>query len=321
MIRKTTLAVLGLAASSFAVAGTMGPVCAPGNVTVPCVTNQWDIGIQALYLKSVFDGNKAYQPSVATLGNFTAIDNDWDWGSRLEGSYHFNTGNDISFNWTHYQNNIAQAGLFGVLPTQQISGYTFFGDNLFDQVNLVLGQHVDVSASKKMRFYGGLQYAHISANGTRYYALAPAALAPLGITAVNQFDDADYKGVGPAIGLDYAYYLTNEFSVTANGAGSVLYGTSRFNNGFVGNTLPSNVIIAQRFGDRKMVVPSLEAKLGLNYAYNMAQGTLNLEGGYQVMNYFNALTSAGPFGFGSTLSDSDYGLYGPYFGLKYVGNA
>ena len=52
----------------------------------------------------------------------------------------------------------------------------------------------------------------------------------------------------------------------------------------------------------------------------MMQGVLNLEGGYMSTNYFNALQSQGGAISGS-LASSDYGLYGPYFGLKYLGNA
>ncbi len=324
MIKKTTLAVLGLAVSGFATAGTMGPVCAPGNVTVPCEAQAWDLGVQALYLKSAYTADRAYRPMLQASN--TEVQNDWDWGYRLEGSYHFNTGNDATMTWMHYQSEANQGGFVGFFPVPPLFGsaYVLNRDNEFDQINLVLGQHVDVGLVKKMRFYGGLQWAHIRDNSTNFYA-SPAPLAPT-ITGLNQFDNADYKGYGPVIGIDYAYYLTSEFSLTANGSSSVLYGTSRVANGFVGT--PANGVVAARAGKKRAVVPSLEAKLGLNYAYSMPMGTLNLEAGYQAVNYFNALQGGGSAGLllipGAPLgnfSESDFGMYGPYFGLKYVGNA
>lgn len=326
MLKKTTLAVMGLAVSGFALAGTMGPVCAPGNVTVPCEAKRWDLGVQALYLQSIYSGSKAYQHSLLPTGSVRAVDNDWDWGSRLEGSYHFNTGNDVTIDWTHFSSNKNEIDLAGYIPlnarlvvtNQPVAQYS---KDKLDQVNVVMGQHADFGMVKKMRFFGGMQYAHLQIDSTNYFGTRftspPYPVLPF--SSVSQFDNTDYKGFGPVIGIDYAYELSNAFSLTARGAGSILYGTSRYSNGYVG--APVNLVFASRSNKVRTIVPSLDAKLGVNYAYSVGQGILNLEGGYQALNYFNALQTQGIAGFAGQVTNSDYGLYGPYFGLKYVGNA
>lgn len=318
MLKKTTLAVLGLAASGFASAGTMGPVCTPGNVTVPCEAKLWDIGVQALYLRPLLDADRSYAQNV--LPQYTEIKNDWDWGYRLEGSYHFNTGNDLTINWSHFRSDVHQDQLHGsVLPLALVGAvnipYTINNEDRYDQVNFVFGQHVDFGLVKKMRFYGGLQYANIQLNAANFY---PFTYAPLLISSVSLYDNTDFKGVGPVIGLDYAYTITPELSLTANGQGSILYGTSRYNTGYV--IAPANASLLSIYASKKEIVPSLEAKLGLNYAYAMPQGVLNIAGGYQVVNYFNALQGQTMQVFTSNITNSDYGLYGPYLGVNYVGN-
>ncbi|KTD64208.1 Lpg1974 family pore-forming outer membrane protein [Legionella shakespearei] len=324
MLKKTTLAVLGLAVNGFASAGTMGPVCTPGNVTVPCETKQWDLGVQALYMKVIQSADRAYLHTVAPFDGYGEFKNDWDWGYKLEGSYHFNTGNDITLTWMHYKSDTTQGDFRGFIPFSTLApplftSYTAASENQLDQVNLVMGQHADFGLVKNMRFYGGLQYANIRSDITHLYNQSPAALIPSGITSVSLHDDSDFKGVGPVIGIDYSYDLTNEFSLTANGAGSILYGSSRVFTGYVG--APVAAVIASWYGSKKTMVPSLEAKLGVNYAYGMAQGTLNIEGGYQVVNYFHALQTFGVESpAANVITTSDFGLYGPYLGLKYVGN-
>lgn len=314
MLKKATLAVLGLAATGYASAGTMGPVCAPGNVTVPCEAKRWDLGVQGLYMNSIHGAKRGYR--FVSGNRFEDANDDWGWGYRIEGSYHFNTGNDVTFTWMHFLNTV-KSDLVGSLPAPLPALTVPFNVNnqdRFDQVNAVLGQFVDVSASKKMRFYGGLQYAKIENDSSNSFA---AAVPALQATSLRFFDNSDFDGFGPVIGLDYAYSITNELSVTANGAGSILYGTGRYHAGLQSN--PLQVTAFSVYASKKSVVPSLEAKLGVNYAYAMPQGVLNLEGGYQVVNYFSALQSQNQV-LANAIDSVDYGLAGPYFGLKYVGN-
>ncbi|ASQ44687.1 Lpg1974 family pore-forming outer membrane protein [Legionella clemsonensis] len=307
MLKKTTLAILGLAASSLVSAGSMGPTCVPGDVTVPCEVKKWDIGVQALYLQPVYSLHRGYE--LTPVGTLREIDEDWDWGYRLEGSYHFNTGNDITMTWVHFDNESDHYGYAGFTPFTGPLPFALSLDTRFDQVNLVMGQHVDMGLVKNARFYGGLQYARIRRDMDYTYTPLPA-------TGFFQERDADFNGVGPVVGIDYSYDLINGFSITANGAASLLYGSSRYNDSFI--LVPANLVAVDIYASKKSIVPSLEAKLGLNYAHEMAQGTFNIEGGYQVINYFDALHALDLNC--NCLQNSDFGLYGPYLGVKWVGN-
>lgn len=319
MLKKTTLAVMGLLVSSYATAGMYSqppaPTCVPGDVTVPCAAKQWDLGIQALYLRTVLDADKGYRfSSITTQENFTQIDNPWDWGFRLEGSYHFGTGSDITVNWTHYKSSGSQGDLIDapVVFAPLTSPYSLDISNRFDQINAVLGQMTNAGMRDSMRFYGGLQYADIRYNLSSYfpaYFILPSS--------ATQYVNTDFIGFGPVTGIDYAYDVMSGLSLTANAAASILYGTSRYNTGLI---IPPGLIANGNFGTKKAMVPGLEGKLGLNYSYMMSGGVLNIAGGYQVTNYFNALQSRGVSNLGA-FDDSDYTLYGPYFGIKWVGNA
>lgn len=318
MFKQATIAVLGMAAS-IATAGSMGPVCTPGNVTVPCVTKFWDFSAQALYLRSILGNERATQFGTLPLGK--EVKSDWNWGYLLEGSYHFNTGNDITMNWMHYSTSVDPTDFLGTLTIPAIgvppipAPFELISRNRIDQVNLELGQHTDVSMRKKMRFYGGLQYANIQATSTNYYITD--FIPSIASNPFSKFDNTSYKGIGPVAGIDYAFYITQALSLTANGSGSILYGTNRYHAGFV--VAPFNAIVEQVFFRKKGIVPSLEAKLGVNYSHETPIGLANIQAGYQVVNYFHALGEQSlPNLFGPVRS-VDYGLFGPYFGLKLLG--
>lgn len=316
MLKKTTLAVLGLAVNGFAFAGAMGPVCAPGSVTVPCEAQRWSFGIDALYFKAVNSANRTYQTNL--LDGVNGLNNDWNWGFRAEAGYQYGTGNDVAMSWMHYSNDMQQSNLMG-RPTplsQNLVSTIVSSENRFDQVNVVLGQHVDVSATHKGRFYGGMQYASIEQNKTDYFAVT--GTTPVSFSSTNFFNNTDFTGFGPVIGMDYSYYFSPQVSLVADGSTALLYGSTRVSTGYV--FLPTNLVLDAHYASKKEVVPSFEAKLGVNYEHTMAQGSLNLQGGYRVVDYMDALqvfTGSSTF----PVSTVDYALYGPYIGLKYVGNA
>ncbi|MBA3535241.1 MAG: hypothetical protein H0T84_01310 [Tatlockia sp.] len=318
MLKKITLTI-GLAASGFVSAGMystpLAPSCIPADVTVPCEARQWDLGVQALYFQPTYTADKGYERT--SLTGYKNTEPKWGWGYRIEGSYHYNTGDDATMTLIHFDSTTNRGGFSGLTSFSSTRlPYSLGLSNKFDQVNLVLGQRVDMGVWKKARFYGGLQYAKIRVEQRRIYSVVPAALLQQRATGVEQYHNGEVYGVGPVLGIDYSYNLVHGFSVTANTATSLVYGTSRFAEGFI--IAPTGLV---RFNDslsHKIVVPSFEVKLGLNYVHEWFQGALNLEGGFQALNYFNVFKSREQIN--THPSTTNFGLYGPYFGAKWVGN-
>jgi hypothetical protein len=287
-LKKTAIAVLALG-SSAVFAGTMGPVCTPGSVTVPCERTAWDFGVQALYL----------QDSVSNEGGFSdSSNNGWGWGFKLEGSYHFSTGNDINVNWYHLNKNhnefISSITVDGITATD----VSLHQKPEWDAVNFEFGQMVNFGEHKIIRFHGGAQYAHAERKVGAFGFVD-------GISTFG-FAEAKYNGFGPRTGLDMSYHFGNGLAIYANSAAALLVGDTSIS---LLGIAPSSVtaITAKR---NNTIVPEVEAKLGATYTYSMAQGDLSLDAGYMVVNYFTA----------PTVSTRNFGVSGPYVGAKWVGS-
>ena len=318
--KKLAVAILALS-SSAAFSGTMGPVCSPENITIPCAQSAWDFGVQALYLKTsysdVLSWTGANQTGAFTLGapttvNFVENNSRWNWGFKLEAGYHFNTGNDVNLNWYHLGHKTNTSTF-----NRSQDAFTIFDDTThtisikpeWDAVNLELGQRIDLASIKNIRVHGGVQYARIKtiSSGTGTGIVAGTTLFP---TATDTtFNNISYNGFGPRIGADLSYGFSMQgLSIYSNLATALLTGTSKFSQQY-SDSLGTTVGIS---GSKNMVVPELEGKLGLKYAFNMAQGDLSVDLGYLWINYFNAQTIE--------TAESNFSIQGPYLGLKWLGN-
>lgn len=316
MLKEPPLAIICLAANSLAFAGTIysTPIsCAPINVKVPCEARKWDIGAQALFLQPTYS-SKDYEFN--SQQGFNSIRPRWGWGYRLQGSYHFPNGNDITMTYTHYDKDSDRGGYGGMIPfALAFEPSRLRLQNKFDQANLVVGQQVNVSAWKTIRFYSGLQFGKIRVDTINQFLAVPPVLALRSVSSLQNFRNADFEGVGPVFGIDYTYHLAHGFSLTGNVATSLIYGVSRYVSGFVAG--PALIVNAIEKNSVRIVVPSVATKLGLEYKREWVESTLNLEGGFHGINYFNAFETRTLF---AQISSSNFGLYGPYLGGTWVGN-
>lgn len=302
-LKKTAVAVLAFG-SSAVFAGTMGPVCVPGNVTVPCESSAFDLGIYALYLKPTYSANAAFAGLNAEGGRLTynEFDQDWDWGFRLDASYHFSTGNDLTASWYHFKGDTTNSFTNAVLADNVFATtLRTKAEPKWDAVNVEFGQHADFGMFKDIRFHAGVQYARIE---TDLHSTANR----LGFGQATFNKETKFNGFGPRVGTDMTYNFGNGFAVYGTGAAALLIGDQKSSGQLASELLPSST-------DNTVVVPALDAKLGMKYGYNMAQGTLTLDAGWMVVNYFDVHRAIS-----SATDSTNFALNGPYVGLKYVGN-
>jgi len=239
MFKKTAIAALVLgsgAASAAMYAPAPAPACAAGNVTVPCERNAWDLGVDALYLRS-----EDNQGSGANANPYHAK---YGWGFRLEGSYHFGTGNDATVNWAHFNkksDNVAR-GLY--LRSK------------FDVVNVEFGQAVDFGENVDVRFQGGVQW--LTVHDQSYTA-----------AGVLQNVDGKYSAFGPRVGATAKYDFGNGFAAYVGGNSALVTGKMEMRTG--SNTSAYGTALSSDMG------------LGVAYTHSMAQGDLTARLGWNVM--------------------------------------
>lgn len=329
-LKKTSFFVMVMS-SSIAFSGTMGAVCSAVNVTAPCENTAWDFGGRALYLRA--DSNPFLAPHTVTQGVVSVTGNganpEWGWGFQLEGSYHYSTGNDLNLNWYHYRSGAQTKTLNAPVTFAQgydLSGQAFNGpitlnaevdstSPSWDQVNIEFGQYVDFGENKFVRLHGGMSFSRVGMNGYDYdsYTVTVPFFGPQTLqdswTATSV-----YNGFGPRVGLDLNHEWGNGIGIYANGAMSLLVGSTKSSYIYSDWNLPdAGFAAAQTF---QKVVSEFDAKIGAMYSYPLTQGELSLDLGWMWAQYNDALL----LGDNQSKNNYDFGIQGLYFGLKWVGN-
>lgn len=319
---KTTISMLILS-TNLAFAGAMGPVCNKDTVSLPC-HETWEVGIYGLYLQPSYNGDPeqfnipvgtqfSIEDSLGTVLVRPNLNKDWQWGFKLEAAYNFNTGNDLKVTYYHWNDTTKQRLFTEETVVSETDGITLIPTSTFllpiitaqwDAINFESGQQLDIGPLKNIRVYGGAQYMRLHHKKT--------------ITTIESTSDEAKRshafhrfiGGGPRAGLDLNHEWTNGLGLYANGGIALLVGESKFR-------LLSDSGVRGSF---TAIVPGLDMKAGLNYTYVMETGNLKLDLGYLMLNYFRPFHT-GASNFGTDGLASDFGLQGPYIGLKWTGNA
>lgn len=339
-LKKISLAVILLSGHSV-FAGTMGNVCTPSNLTTPCDYAGWKVGGRALYLQPSYSDNgflgaistTSVVGTVASASDNFVSSQKWDWGFMIEGDYQFNNGNDLNLNWYHW-NNTTHLNYNTAGNQNFTDGYlTYVGNTTaswkpqWDAVNLEFGERINFPSSGFVHFYGGGQWARITAKGTISAAGAITLVGPsltlTGAGASINNTHIGFNGFGPRVGADLVYDFGNQgyinisgLNIYAKAASTLLVGKTSFNSDIlasIGTTHFTGGIV----GSFTEVVPELEGKLGASYDVAFFQNKFSLDAGWMWVNYFNALIQ------GSTPPEyisTNFALQGPYFGLTWTGN-
>lgn len=255
----------------------------------------------------------------------------------VEGAYHFGKGHDVHLNWYHLNNathnNVGYQNIWNdTLQSTSLGTGSIHPE--WDAANAAFGKLVVLDEKSQLRFHGGVQYARIHTSFDQYYP--NGNLGNGNFTQQYRTLNSNYNGFGPRGGVDMNYLLGHGFSVYGNGAGALLIGTAGFNNQITQYTTATStyVLADSATGTKTLMVPELEAKLGVKYdCYRMPalgrlpQGDLLLDVGWMWANYFNAqqfATSGLALGSESPnrgkLSRTDFAVQGLYFGLDWKGD-
>ena len=337
-LKKTLLTILAVS-NTFAFAGSMGPTCVPGT---DCEKPAWSISTYALYLQPSFGGNGLGYTSFSNYGSDLSantievngatnymhnINPQWNWGFQIDAAYYLNSKNDIDINYYHFNENtqgyLPQGTLFAGSAPGLYAGLVKVAPS-WNAINLESGHRFDFDNIKTLRLHAGVSFANINNKFTNYPQVFSTG-NPIFITT----DKISYNGFGPRFGGDFNYIVGHGLGLYTKAAGSLLVGTAKQSvtgyKDFIFNTF-NNVYSAGNYSQSHngVIVPEIEAKLGLKYDYSLAQGIITFDLGYLWINYLNAIVSqVGANVNNSVVSSStttNFNLNGLYFGLKWMGN-
>ncbi|STY27955.1 major outer membrane protein [Legionella wadsworthii] len=323
-MKKTATFLVSIFSIGISQAGTMGPVCTPDYVTVSCPCRGWDFGISALYLQPNTNSpllNPILHETHSDTESSHTIRSSWDWGFLLEGSYHFNTGNDLNLNWMHFESNPSEhfAIFFPdapAFPTTLYSDFKF--DTKIDVVNLEFAQTTHFGKKTDVRLHGGGQYTNARIRRAEFESeqFPPDPTISLFQQSLIK---TKYEGAGPRVGVDMTHHVKYGFNLFAQSAMSLLLGQGKAK--LAGENISGpNVFTFDALRKKTYMVPELESRLGAGYQWAGGMGEFSIMAGWMWQHYLHIFSL--PPGTtsiqGTNFTQSDLMLDGPFIKGKWI---
>ena len=297
--------------SSSVFAGVMGPLCNAENVAVPCNHSGWAVDAQALYLQSSSTAlNTGGHQTINDHDLYENAGNNWGWGFKLEGAYHFKNSRDIDINWYHLD---SQKISYLVGPMTDAAEAYISGQHIqnkhrptWNAINLEVGLPIDIGRLSRVRLHAGVEYVSLR-------ELLQFKSSGIEADWIYRAHNITYNGLGPRVGADMFYNIYQNFSVNAKSGVGMYAGASRENAlGIKADGKASSSFISSMY-----IVPELNIQLGGNYTLKTANGALSLNTGWMFINYFQALITR----VAGVVHSESFGFQGPYVGLTWLSEA
>lgn len=343
LIKKSGLALASFGLATVALAGSYSEGC-DCEVTVPKYAGGVRVGVEALYFGAdVKDTEYAFTfQSQSGVDSFRShnVSSDRDWGYAIELAYvAAGTGNDFVVNWTDHEfkgsDTVALAGsssgeIHGLFMfsgadsdfPELVSGGspTLYSNNELEsakgsydvdytKIDFEAGQAIKIGHdSVILRFHAGLRYADLD---TKFAVTYHETSGDYNASAVAE---SDFDGLGPRMGIDGAWHVSNGFSVVAEASAALLVGDVSATQKYEDHdtATPADYSFAHRVSYDNKVVPNLEMRLGVNYQHHFSNNAeMNLQVGYQATNYFDV-----DYKFSD--SGTDVGMSGLYLHADYT---
>lgn len=303
-----------------AFAGSVGSVCEVSDVTTSCLQDSWGIEAHALLLNANTDAIDIPLQIYSSQGQAEYGTNPtWQWGFQVGGTYIWNTGNDFVWSWSNYRNDsinktlahpvelgtIVQQNISSMIPDRVIQDAiletaSFNTTYEWDQINFEFGQPMDFPVRVKIRPHAGLQISRVANYLNTRFGTSDSQENSLFTTRTSSM----FNGLGPRSGLELRWESDWGLSVYGRGNLGLMYGPAK-NNEYVVDILANATTIYNASLTR--IVSTLDSQLGAECQFDLAQGIVSLDMGWQWNTYQGAL------------KDTSFSIQGLFFGLKWLG--
>jgi hypothetical protein len=220
----------------------------------------------------------------------------------------------VKFDWLHFNSkdqasassgpNTSVGPSYYYGPAQQFILNTGANSTVkfnIDDASLVFGHLINLTNNIQLEPFIGLSVAYLKEDITNnYFGTDPV----YGLYTHAVYEKSKFIGVGPRIGLDSNYFITDHFAITLNVAGDLFAGNINYSTDFISwtayngdsihNSTPAHTSMANQNQNR--VVPAVGAKLAAlyNISFEKSHSELTLEAGYRCAVYLNVIQQVLP---------------------------